>query len=100
MPLYIYEEILPDGSGGEPFEVLQGMNDTPLKKHPETGKPVRKVFGTPNAPKAWTDSQGKAKTSDNNLDRLGFTKYVKGGSGKYEKRFGKGPDIMKKPPKE
>ncbi len=100
MPLYIYEVILPDGTSGEAFEVLQGMKDAPLKEHPETGAPVRRVFGTPNAPRTWTDSQGKEKTSDGNLDRLGFTKYVKGGSGKYEKLFGKGPDIMKKPPQQ
>lgn len=98
MPLYVYEEILPDGTGGETFEWLQGMNAAPLTEHPETGVPVRRVFGTPNAPKGWTDSQGKAKLSDNNLERLGFTKYVKGEGGKLEKRFGKGPDKLKKPP--
>ena len=30
--------------------------------------------------------------SDKNLDRLGFTKYVKTAHGEYEKRTGKGPD--------
>lgn len=98
MPLYVYEVILPDGSGGETFEVLQGMREEPLTTHPETGEPVRRVFGTPNAPKGWTDSQGKAKTSDGNLEKLGFTKYVKGDGGKYQKLFGQGPDTVKKPP--
>ena len=30
------------------------------------------------------------------LDRLGFTKYVKAGDGYYEKRAGKGPDVISK----
>ncbi len=62
MPLYVYEVVLPDGSGGEQFEVLQKMSDAALTKHPETGEPVRRVFGEPNAPRTWTDRQGKAKT--------------------------------------
>ncbi|MGL6074788.1 MAG: FmdB family zinc ribbon protein [Fimbriiglobus sp.] len=100
MPLYLYEEILEDDSGGEQFELFQSMSAKPYTEHPDTGVPVRRIFGVPNAPKTWTDTQGKAKTSDGNLERLGFTKYVKGGSGKYEKRFGKGPDVVKKPPSE
>ena len=54
--LYVYEVVLPDGSGGEQFEVLQRMSEDPLTKHPETGEPVRRVFGEPNAPRAWTDA--------------------------------------------
>jgi hypothetical protein len=97
MPLYVYEVILPDGSGGEQFEWLQTMKDPPLSAHPETGEPVRRVFGTPNAPRAWTDQHAKGKTSDTSLERMGFTKYVKGDRG-YQKLFGKGPDTVKKPP--
>jgi hypothetical protein len=91
MPLYVYEVVLPDGSGGEQFEFLQGMSETPLTAHPDTGEPVRRVFGTPNAPRAWTDSQGSAKMSDKNLASKGFTKYVKTGDGSYEKTTGSGP---------
>jgi hypothetical protein len=98
MPLYVYQEILDDGSDGETFEVLQSMSEPSLTVHPETGRPVRRVLGTPNAPRTWTDSQAKAKTSDKNLERVGFTKYVKGDNGKYQKLFGKGPDTMKRPP--
>lgn len=97
MPLYLYEIVLPDGSGGEQFEWLQPMSAAALTEHPETGEPVRRVFGVPNAPKGWTDSQAKSKTSDSSLKRMGFTKYVKGDNG-YQKLFGKGPDVMKKPP--
>jgi len=64
--------------------------------HPETGVPVRRVFGTPNAPRAWTDSQGKAAVSDSNLAAKGFTKYVKSGDGTYEKTAGTGPKKFKR----
>jgi hypothetical protein len=96
MPLYVYEIILPDGSEGEQFEVLQSMTEAALTVHPDTGEPVRRVFGTPNAPRAWTDSQGKAKTSDKNLAAKGFTKYVKSGDGTYEKAAGSGPKKLKR----
>jgi hypothetical protein len=91
MPIYVYEVVLPDGTGGEQFEVFQKMADDPLTKHPETGEPVRRVFTEPNAPRAWTDSQGAAKLSDKNLASKGFTKYVKTGNGTYEKTTGDGP---------
>jgi hypothetical protein len=96
MPLYVYEVVLPDGSGGEQFEVLQSMSEAALTAHPETGEPVRRVFGTPNAPRAWTDSQGKAAISDSNLAAKGFTKYVKTDQGTYEKAAGSGPKKIKR----
>ncbi len=36
----------------------------------------------------------KEQTSDKNLDRLGFTKYVRNGKGHYEKRTGAGPERL------
>ena len=96
MPLYVYEIVSPDGSPGDEFEVLQSMSEPALTVHPDTGEPVRRVFGTPNAPRSWTDSQGKAKTSDKNLAAKGFTKYVKSGDGTYEKTAGSGPKKIKR----
>ena len=96
MPIYVYEVVLPDGAGGEQFEVLQSMSDAALTTHPETGEPVRRVFGTPNTPRAWTDSQGAAKISDKNLAAKGFTKYVKTGAGTYEKTTGTGPKQIRR----
>ena len=100
MPLYVYELVNPDGTGGERFELMQRMADPPFEAHPETGAACRRVFGVPNAPRGWTDRQAKATTSDKNLERLGFTQYVKGEGGKYQKKFGKGPDRISKPPSE
>jgi hypothetical protein len=36
----------------------------------------------------------RSVADDKKLDRLGFTKYVKSGDGVYEKRAGKGPDVI------
>ncbi len=96
MPIYVYELVLPDGSGGEQFELLEPMSAAPLTAHPETGEPVRRVFGNPNAPRAWTASQGAAKVSDKNLAAKGFTKYVKTGDGSYEKTTGDGPKTIQR----
>lgn len=96
MPLYVYEVVLPDGTGGAQFEVRQKMADAALTAHPETGEPVRRVFTEPNAPRAWTDTQGKAAISDSNLASKGFTKYVKTGNGTYEKTAGTGPKKLKR----
>lgn len=96
MPIYLYEVVLPDGSGGEQFEVFQKMSDDPLTRHPQTGEPVRRVFTEPNAPRAWTDRHAAAALSDKNLAAKGFTKYVKTGEGTYEKTTGEGPKTIRR----
>lgn len=94
MPIYVYEVISDDDSGPQ-FEIFQSMADEPLKKHPETGQAVRRVFQAPAIGGKWSDSaMGKSVADDKKLDRLGFTKYVKSGDGTYEKRAGKGPDVI------
>jgi predicted nucleic acid-binding Zn ribbon protein len=95
MPLYLYEVVTGDDSPGEQFEIFQSMADEPLTRHPETGQPIRRVFCAPAIGGKWSDSaMGKAVADDKKLDRLGFTKYVKAGDGIYEKRAGKGPDVI------
>lgn len=94
VPIYVYEVLLKDGSTGETFEVLQQMSEPPLTHHPETGLPVRRVLTAPAKAGRWTDMKAKSNLSDKKLDAQGFTKYVKMGDGKYEKRAGKGPDVI------
>ena len=94
MPTYVYQVIEDDGSEGETFEVFQKMSDSPLTKHPETGRPVRRLIQAPNIAGRWSESATKKMLSDKNLDRLGFTKYEKSGSGRYEKRAGAGPQSI------
>ena len=91
MPTYVYAVVKPDGSLGEHFEVIQKMSDPALTKHPETGAPVQKVLQAPMLGGQHSEAADKRKTSDANLDRLGFTKYQKVGDGKYKKTAGVGP---------
>ncbi len=96
MPLYVYQETLPDGSPGERFEVLQRIDELALVKHPKTGNAVRRVITAAFTPKPFLGHDKKEQLSDRNLEKLGFTKYVKGKRG-YEKTAGDGPDQIKRP---
>ncbi len=44
MPTYIYESKPSDGSAPARFEVIQRMTDEPLRFHPETGDPARRII--------------------------------------------------------
>ncbi len=94
MPTYVYQVVTEDDSEGEVFEVVQRMADAPLTKHPETGVPVRRIPQAPTIPGNWSDHATKQKLSNKNLDRLGFTKYERAGDGNFEKKAGKGPNVI------
>src|SRR5262245_59018991 len=97
MPLYVYEIITGNDSPGEQFEVFHSMSDPPLDKHPQTGQRVRRVLCAPAIGGKWSDgAMSRSVADDKKLDRLGFTKYVKSGDGVYEKRAGKGPDVIRR----
>jgi hypothetical protein len=99
MPIYEYVVIRDDGSEGERFEVMQSIHAAPLQKHPETDAPVRRVISRPAPPKVLGSTRSaKPDLSDQNLEKLGFTKYKKtGGPGrKYEKVVGDGPDTIQR----
>jgi len=90
MPIYVYEILDKKGKGtGRTFEVVQSMKDPPLAKHPETGRPVRRVITPPTIAGKWSDMKGKAALSNKNLERLGFTKYERRGKGHMERVAGK-----------
>lgn len=93
MPVYVYEIVREDGQLGERFEVVQSMKDDELTEHPETGEPVRRVVLAPMVGGQHSTTSENAKLSDSNLERMGFTKYVKGDKG-YEKTAGAGPDRL------
>ncbi|MCA8997977.1 MAG: zinc ribbon domain-containing protein [Planctomycetaceae bacterium] len=97
MPTYVYEVVEEDGSPGEIFEVIQPISAAPLDKHPESGKPCRRIIQPPFIGGTWSESAMHKSTNDNSkLERLGFTKYVKAGDGVYEKQAGKGPNVITK----
>ncbi|RLS31033.1 MAG: zinc ribbon domain-containing protein [Planctomycetota bacterium] len=98
MPTYVYEVVKPDGTGGDRFELLQSMSEPVLDKHPETDEPVRRVI-TGFAIGGKNTAIGNPKMlSDKNLDRMGFTKYVKSGDGQYTKTVGSGPSQISADP--
>ena len=94
MPTYVYQVMREDGSEGETFEVFQKMADPPLTTHPQTGEPVRRVIQPPRIPGTWSEHHTKRMLSNDNLDRLGFTKYERSGDGVYEKKAGRGPGMI------
>ena len=88
MPMYTYQVIHEDGSEGEVLEVMRSMSDPPLERHPETGEKVVRVFQVPHLA-GWSHERLQKQTMDNkNLEKLGFTKYVRNGKGHYERQAG------------
>lgn len=94
MPIYVYEYIDDAGEpSGETFELMQSMSEDALEKH--EGRQVRRVIQPPNIAGNWSDMKTKSKLSNENLDRLGFTKYEKKGDGYMERTAGKeGPSSI------
>jgi predicted nucleic acid-binding Zn ribbon protein len=90
MPIYTYEVILT----GEQLEILHPMAQASLKED-ERGRPIRKVFTAPNITSKYTERSAAVSTSNENLGRLGFTKYSREGKGTYRKEVGAGPDTIK-----
>ncbi len=90
MPTYVYEVLDKKGEPtGRTFEYVQSMKDDALVKHPQTGEPVRRAILAPNIAGEWSDTKGKGKLSNKNLERLGFTKYERKGNGYMERVAGK-----------
>ena len=93
MPVYVYR-VTSGKLEGEHFEVVQSMKDEALASHPETGDPVERVIQPPMIGGKHSEAREKDMLSDNNLDRMGFTKYVKTGDGTYDKTAGSGPSSL------
>ncbi|MAY74993.1 MAG: FmdB family transcriptional regulator [Phycisphaerae bacterium] len=88
MPTYVYEYLDESGEGtGETFEIIQPITADALGRH--EGRPVRRIPQAPNIAGKWSDMKGKSQLSNENLERLGFTKYEKKGDGYMERVAGK-----------
>lgn len=96
MPTYVYRVVREqdDDSDDDVFEVEQGIRDPPLTQHPETGKAVERLLCAPFVAGTWSPLKSKRILSDGNLEKRGFTRYVRNRDGQYEKRAGTGPDLM------
>lgn len=90
MPTYEYEVLDEKGEPtGETFEHVQSMKDDALTKHPEDGRPVRRAIVAPAIAGKWSPIKAKGQLSNENLERLGFTKYERKGEGYMERVAGK-----------
>ncbi len=92
MPFYDYQIIHEDGTEGEVVELMHKMSDPTLTEHPETGEKLVRVFQAPHLAGSSHERIQKQNTTDEKLNKIGFTKYVRNGKGHYEKRAGQGPD--------
>lgn len=75
MPVYEYEH---DGEGcsrGKRFEFYQSINDRPLEKCPECGRPVHRII-----PRVYVNTP----ITDSELKSMGFAKLVRRDEGVYE----------------
>ncbi len=95
MPVYRYQVVTDDDSG-EIFEVEQSIDSPTLEKHPLTGKPVHRVYDAPNLSTQHTEGKTKRTLDPGNLEKHGFSKYERDGSGSYHKAAGQGPDCLEK----
>lgn len=98
MAIYVYEVIREDGTEGEIFEFEQSMQEPALTRHPVTGDPVRRVYLPPNLAYKHTPGRVRDLTSNESVERAGFTKYVKDKTtGRYHKEVGKdrrAPEVL------
>lgn len=92
MPTYTYQVVTDDGSEGEIFEIEQRMAEAALTAHPETGVPVRRILLSPPAiAGGWSEAGASNRLSDANLERHGFSKFVRSSDNTWDKTAGAGP---------
>lgn len=90
MPIYEYQA---SGSNScrhciDAFDVMQKLNDEPLKLCPECHNPVRRKISRPNL------ARPAPSLSEKNIEKHGLTQFRKVEKGVYEKTAGKGPDFI------
>ncbi len=85
MPIYEYQAKDPAQACAQcavPFEVRQSMHEPPLTACPACGYPVARII---SACSIDTRVSQKTHLGDKNLKRLGFSKLVNEGDGKFRK---------------
>ena len=95
MPVYRYR-VTTDDDSGEIFEVEQPVDAPSLQEHPLTGAPVTRLFDAPNLSTQHTEGKTKRALDPGNLEKHGFSRYERDGSGSYHKTTGEGPDCIEK----
>ena len=94
MPVFQYVVL----NGKEPQEIIeieQGLSDHPLKAHPITKEPIRKIISSPTLSLRHSDANEKKTLSEANLKKNGFSLYHKDqADGTYHKKTGNGPESL------
>jgi len=94
MPVFQYVVL----NGKDPQEIIeieQGLCDHPLKSHPITKEPIRKLISSPTLSLRHSDANDKRILSEANLKKNGFSLYQKDHSdGTYGKKTGDGPESL------
>lgn len=92
---------MPDGSEGDPIEVVQSMREAALAQHPETGRPVRRVYVAPHLTLRHSEGSTAQRLDNRRVEKAGFTKYERDRlTGKYHKVAGANPaapDVINRP---
>ena len=96
MPVYVYEVTDPPQSAGKRYEITQSMAADALTHHPLTGEAMRRVILPPNIASKWTPGQTKDRTSNDRIEKAGFTKYERDKlTGNYHRIVGnEGPSVI------
>lgn len=84
MPLYLYQGLDTESI----FELMHPMQDAPLRLHPESGEPLRRLYTAPNLGGKHSAEAVQATLSKENLAAKGFTKYEKARTGQYDRTVG------------
>jgi hypothetical protein len=88
MPTYDYELLDAHGKPtGERFELVQRMSEDALTEQPGTGRACRRAISAPAIAGNYSPLN-KTRLSNDNLTRLGFTKYERKGKGYMERVAG------------
>ena len=72
MPIYTYTTIETNGSEPEIFEVEQPISAPPLEKHPVNGKPVKRIYDSPNINIQYTLGRERELSDTTKIKKAGF----------------------------
>ncbi len=94
MPIFVYAVLNPDGSDGETLEIEQPLGDAPLKKHPISGAPLRRIFTAAGIVSKYSEGEIRRIVSDSQeIAKRGFTRYERDpATGRYHKTAGNDPN--------
>lgn len=96
MPTYVYEVMGDDGAVVGRIEAVQRVNEPRWTHDPVTGRPVRRIITGVTLCLRHAQGQVERSLSREHLERHGFTRYEREGSGSYVRTAGhEGPEQLR-----